>query len=237
MNVMISLLFFALIIGVIFLICLLVQRKAFRSPSKKGIYITLAVYVGLLLLSPAVFSFTKEERVMAWEKFDQTSYHQEGEKLQTYRDLVLEGQFDQINSEDIDYQWSYSFEGDTLSIVRTGDYYYYEELFIEKKRENDGVVEVSLIKGPSLVFDYEISEFSPTSQFELESNRLIWATPQEEWYVQLFEPEFPIQQFQNHSLREPYSGVIYHDILHIAVPENVEIEINEEELYHQLINF
>lgn len=201
----------------------LIGKAKSRTFSVKITHWLLIVYSAVLLLSLVIVSFIKFEKPITHE-----------EKGINLYDAVYDGKILDIGQDYILEDNSYEFKGDTLSITSPN----FEEsstLFIDRKKEQDNRIDVSIYGKGLYVNGIDLSEKLNLPSLRLDGETLTIVYPDhQELKMALVKNEFTINQFKGESI---FNQSYHFDrpIIYLQIPQNVELKDNPD-MFIQYIN-
>ena len=219
---------------VILIIILIIGIIAFEKLSKMSIVnkssnITLTIYVAVLLVCLiAYFILPKPE----WEAANVTNYKQHYAQMNDVKSALHKGDVDQVKNNLINEQ-SFNYEGEVLYLEQVeGDNNWFS-ILIERKSENDGVIEVKQYNTGTTLNNIDVTDMVKPFRLNVEGDVLsVMDAELTPINFTFYKKEFPISQFTEEKESNPEYGSNSYmgaDLLYLRIPNGVLIK-NETNL-------
>lgn len=215
---MIILYFLTLLIMIIFIIAIvLISRKAAFI---KNVNVVLSVYLFILFVSAIVyFILPKSESGQGVEQ----QYAGTDQILSE----IYAGNVDQVEEYVIDTQ-SFEYQGQELKLEESDDMWLYG-VVIERKAEEDGIIEVRQLNTGMYLNNVNISDKINPVNFRVTNDALVLQNPAPtNVEMTFYKKEFPITQFTsgNNEIQENHddSYDIGYNIIYLRIPSNVLVK-------------
>ncbi|KGA97652.1 hypothetical protein AJ85_04655 [Alkalihalobacillus alcalophilus ATCC 27647 = CGMCC 1.3604] len=235
-----------LFIIVLFVGCFYLGKKIIKPKSQLKYHpslILLTVYSVLLLLAPIIFSLLpKDELKPVQLDLGYTYTKQEAAesvaRVEEAERLIEAGNFTDIDQSWISDTWSFDYEDDEIYFT-TMFYQSTFPIYIERKEENDGMIEAFMIARTELetALGYVLEERRQTARVELGENRLL-VMGEDDFIrkpVRLFDHGFPIKQFQGAYEADQVNPSTGQSMIYLKIPHDLEI-ITDDDSYYKEIN-
>lgn len=219
-------LFDILPILIVFIVVALLFFLVMRSKSRnrkymytKRTYWMLGSYLMILLVVAGVYLTIPKQAHVHSEQIDQ-------DNIPSLADLVYEGKSLADAHMYIQRQWELPYEQNQLQIAGSHQDYVDSNLLIsvERKDENDGVIEVTHYETPVIVEGLDITEYMKTLQVDLLSTTLnIAGLERVEVKLDSFRNDFPLRQFLGENLWRDWDYVFGRQVLLLRIPKSLEI--------------
>lgn len=223
MNILLGLL--PLIMLIVIPIIFLSKRKAGSFGNKKVVKTLLILYAAILILSVFIFELLPQKEEGIPRVRDERKTHE-------LEQAIFDGRLEVIDPMMIRDEWKKDFQGDTLMITVDSNEVYLP-IVIERKPENDGVIEGKYI----VSFQYNGLDFSEKInpvEVVLNGDRLhvMGAGTYISIKTATYQKEFVLSQFSGKR------GSMFEDdhrniqFLYLRIPHDVEIEGNDDLFLH-----
>lgn len=156
-----------------------------------------------------------------------TAYTENMRNTPSLYDTVFENDLETIPSTFIDEQWEFTFEQQRLQMDVVPQQSDPLLTAIERKKENDGEVEVIYYTTPLIIEGMEITDYTPSLDIELteQALQLKLANPVELQF-RAFQNEFAIAQFTEQDYWMNAAIIRPEQLLYVRIPKGMEIEID-----------
>lgn len=224
LPIYITLLIFLIAIASIFLLVKWSKNGNRKYLYGKRIYWILGSYLIVLLVATGVYLIIpKQDRVYS-EQMSQDNFPNLAE-------LVYEGKsLDNVQMY-IKNQWELPYEQNQLHIVGYHeDYADFNVLVsVERKAEDDGVVEATHYKTPIIVEGLDITEYMDPIQVELSGTTLeITGLERVDVKLSTYRNDFPIRQFTEENWWQDWEYAFDRQVLFLRIPKSMQIiDMNE----------
>ncbi|WP_413374801.1 hypothetical protein [Alkalihalobacillus sp. 1P02AB] len=234
-----------LFIIVLFVGCFYLGKKIIKPKSQKKYnpsMILLSTYFVLLILAPIIFSLLPKDELKPVQLDTGYVYTKQVAaesvaRVEEAERLIEAGNFAEIDQSWISETWSFDYKDDEIYLTAM----FYQSIFqiyIERKEENDGVIEASMIARTELesTLGYLLEERVETGRVELGENRLLVMGEDDfiRKQVRLFDHGFPIKQFQGayeEGQSNPSTG---QSIIYLKIPNDLEIIADSDFNYKEI---
>lgn len=219
-----------LVIGLLIWFFLRANKHSKRRMNRKWTYVLLAAYIVILLIATFTVELVDAKFVANQPKAGLA------EEVDLLEQAIQNGDIKSIDSSKIIDQRTHSV-GKTLSITST-DYDYNPEIIIERKRDNDGLIEETIVKPLLLFDDFDFSDQIGYAVPIWESKKVVFPTPPHtEITYTSYKNAYLVGQFTSGSRQEDY----FHNTMsrqiavHLLVPKDLIITADDH-LYINYIN-
>lgn len=222
------LLSYLIILVMIVFVFLLAKRFNSRHKSYLNIsrtYWMLGSYLVILLVATVVyFVLPKEDRVY--------SEHTSQDNIPNLVDYVYEG----IPLDDayIQQKWELPYDQNELNIVgQYEDYVDFDILIsVERKAEDDGIVEITHYKTPIFVEGLDVTEFMDPINVELSPSTLeVTGLERVDVELHTYRNDFPVRQFTEENWWVDWEHAFGRQVLSLRIPYNLQI-IDQDEHFN-----
>lgn len=175
----------------------------------------LMIYIGILFVSLLLVMIIRPEELTT---------HGEREEIDLY-EMIYKGKRAEVGPAYLLDENSYKFEEETLTVT-TPSTNQGSEIFVERKKENDGKIDVHIYGNELFIDGKDFSDnlISPSVKLDGENLKVVYPEYQE-IKIAMAKNEFPINQFTGKSYSD--RGFDYvHPIIYLQIPQNVELTEN-----------
>ncbi|SDH63357.1 hypothetical protein [Alteribacillus bidgolensis] len=181
-------------------------------------------YAAVLLFSSALFFLIAGEENGTEEEISAEIAEQEAQKLQA---AAREGKDKSINKNYIKKQWTFEYDESQLSIETPDNNVNGTDILIERKEENDHVIEADYYQTPSSI-EGKMAEPARNPSIQQTETALIIRKPEEDRLeYSAFKEEFPFNQgaekinvFENSSLS------LGSTLIYLRVPKDLDVNMD-----------
>lgn len=201
--------------------------------------VVLSMYLGILILSVGVFYFIADaEETLPPSNSpymrEEIDWESANRLTEEFYEAAHEGSLGQFQNAHVNGQWLFEFSGERLDLNAPNGYLS-NMVVIERKENNDGVIEVTsystsvMLDGTSIISPPEI---------RLSGDRIDFLPPQPT-IIELFQffPDFTITQFTEDSMFGGFKqgpGMYWgNQALHLRIPSNLQLEqVSEMNIFY-----
>lgn len=193
------------------------SKKKKRYLSGQKIRFMFGVYLVVLLISVGLFFLIPDEGKISEPKVNHNFHYM--------YDKVMDGHVSAIDQDRITKQWHFDYDGDELMMKAANNDMNGISIFVEKKKENDGKIDVLFYQTPTYVEGIDVTDQVKPPLVDLSSGALSVAKPRlQELKFTSFKQEFSISQFTGEDWFRMGDTFIRGDhLLYIRVPNDLKI--------------
>ncbi|WP_404450964.1 hypothetical protein LG329_11520 [Virgibacillus necropolis] len=177
-------------------------------------FAVLLISVGLFFMIPTEANSTTNMEV------------NETNSLSIYVDFS-NGNVSRINSNFIDKQWSFEYEGDKLSMkVFDNNISTKTAIFVGGKSNESNTIDATYYQTPTYVGGIDVTNQIKPPGVNLTSETLTIDSPERtEFHFNMFKQEFPVNQFigEEHDVESSRSIIRGEQILYIRIPKDIKL--------------
>jgi hypothetical protein len=219
-----SIVFVVLVAAIIAIIVIgMKSNKSRQQLVGRRIYWLISGYAVILLISAVLAPFLPANEVTLKPIDKSKEILERGHLLY---EAAIEGKIEQVDRRHINKTWSFDYHGQQLSLSTGNADFISSQVFVERKAENDGRIEVTYYKTSSYINGMDISEIENPMRLELADETLMLMDPKKtvlEFYQ--FEKAFPTAQFTNEGWQVGHHTSFSEgqSILYIKVPKELKL--------------
>lgn len=188
----------------------------------------IGTYLGIIVISLAVFLVIPEKNFAELGRVDQNGYQNAELAAQQIYEAAQEGRLDQVEGLQINGHRSFEFSGDRLQLVNQGAEPLNMMIIAERTDINEGKIEMLNYKSTTVLAGLDFTDIlSSPPEAALSGNQLTikGVGPKE---VKLYRSkDFVINQFRRESEGNDsrFSGNVFgHQVLKLTIPRHVQID-------------
>ncbi|WP_158736847.1 hypothetical protein [Alteribacillus sp. YIM 98480] len=221
---------FLMFFPVVFVLVLATVLVKKRPLNGKGDLWLFGGYAAVLLFSSALFFLIAGEDNGTDEEISAEIAEQEAQKLQA---AAREGKDEDINKDYRKKQWTFEYEESQLSIETPDNSVNGTDILMERKEENDQVIEADYYQTPSSI-EGKMAEPARNPSIQQTETALIIRNPEEDRLeYSAFKEEFPFNQgsekinvFENSSL------VLGSTLIYLRVPKDLNVNMDSYQVQY-----
>jgi hypothetical protein len=210
-----------LVIAFIFFGSYLLQKYT----HKNGIRYAMFAFPIILLISTIVYYLLPTDKfVYGYDPFiDDEKEHVE---YSGFQEAVAEGRINELDTIKVRENWNFEYASEQLEISVSEDVYTW--VVIERKNENDGLIEVNHFQAKNYVDGMEMTNIKNNYQVTLEGETLRIIPPKPyEVKISAFKPDFVLTQFQEKGKNGTTDFMSVdpegYQVIYLRVPKELEL--------------
>ncbi|MED4205796.1 hypothetical protein [Neobacillus mesonae] len=179
-------------------------------------------YLAVLIICMVISIVLPVKGMTTLQKVNSDELVQEGT---SFYDAAKAGDTAKLDSKYLSKEWKFDFQGRQLKMTSYGDNFYNITVIVERKDQNDGVIEASFYKTGADLNGLDISKFVHPPQLRLMDGELIISnSPKNKLKFAQFENPFPSKQFTGGSIFGHESNSSEGtSILYMKIPKNLTL--------------
>lgn len=207
------------LLGLIILLMMWSKRGNKKYLSTKRIHWILGSYLTILLVATVIYVIIpKEDRVH--------SEHITKTNIPHLADLVYEGKSLDAAQMYMKNRWEFEYEQNQLEIF--GHYEEYSDfnvlISIERKEEDDGIVEVAHYQTPIIMEGLDVTKFIDPIQFDLTSAGLeISGQKRIDVRLRTYRNDFSVRQFTGENWWQDLDYIFDREVLSLRIPKSMQV--------------
>lgn len=244
-----------LIFGVVLLLIIFLFKGSKRFSTNflndRKAYMLLGGYIVILLIAVVLFFLDPFPAKSTFDK--EVDMDKMMRSYAILNDVVYDGKSIDIFDDYIENKWEFEFKENQFSIQQENDSYMY--IIIDEKEEDDGIIEVTTYRTPTIVEGIDITDQLDPVGVTFSSNTLQIMPAYNRFKFVTFEQEFTSKQFSPHEselsegdfwgmdgaegydMEQSYYDRTVHsgeDLLYIRIPKGIKVN-ESDELYLEYV--
>ena len=210
-------------IGLILAGIYLLAKKAGRIRFKKMSYWVVGIYSAVILISSAAAPLFLDERSLA---------NAENKTLMDFDrvyETLIRGGIGELDDQYVLAHTRFEHFDEAVLTLAVSDPDTWAPIFVERKKENDGLVEGFIVGQPVTVYGYVIPETTKPIELKLEGSTLAIETMYQVLNISAARDSFPVRQLTGDTLMDDIS--VIDQMIYLKIPAGVNVETENESVY------